>query len=107
MEYIEERDKKRLTDSLASLRAFSRNTNGTQAWDEFQVAFGELGNVVSRLLAKKPQEDVSFSTGLMELDQYADRLRFSPDDDEVRRDFEVSLGNIEYRLKRLFGVGVH
>ncbi len=104
MANVDEQSKRRMSDSLTKLAAFGRNPRDRQAWSEARIALGELGNDAGRLLANKPQEDVAFTSSLTELDGFAENLRDFPAGDEARRHFEVSLGDVEYRLRRLFGV---
>jgi hypothetical protein len=106
MANINEQDKKRITESLIKLVMFGSNPRNEQAWDEARIALGELGSTTGRLLIDKPQEDVALTSSLTELDGFAESLRHSDKDDDIRRHFEVSLGDVEYRVKRLFGVGI-
>ena len=106
MANINEQDKKLMTESLSKLAKFARNAKDKQASDEARIALGELGNIVGRLMANSPQEDVAFTSSLTELDGFVESLRHSPENVEARRRFEVSLGDIEYRVKRLFGVSI-
>jgi hypothetical protein len=104
MANINERDKKRITESLTKLVTFGSNPRNKQAWDEARIALGELGGITGGLLVDKPQEDVALTSSLTELDGFAENLRHSPEDNDTRRHFEVSLGDVEYRVKRLFAV---
>jgi len=95
-----------MADSLTKLVTFGRNPRNRLAWDEARIALGDLGDATGGLLASKPQEDVALTSSLTELDGYADRLRKSPGDKDARNGFELSLGDVEYRIKRLFGVSI-
>jgi len=103
---VDEQSKGRLSESLTKLTTFGRNPRDGQAWDEARMALGELGSVAGRLLADKPQEDVALTSSLTELDGFAESLRGSPEDADARRRFDVSLGDVEYRIKRLFGLAI-
>jgi hypothetical protein len=91
---------------LNRLVAFGRNPEDKMAWNEGRAALGELGDTAGRLLAANEREDVALSSSLSQLDEFMENLRFSPKKEESRGRFEVSLGDVEYRLKRLFGVSV-
>lgn len=106
MANIGDQDRARLSDGLTKLAKFGGDPRHEKAWDEARMAMAELGSVAGKLLADKPQEDVALTSSLTELDGFAESLRFSPEDDEAKRRFEISLGDVEYRLKRLFGVAV-
>ena len=106
MANVDEQSKRLMSESLTKLATFGRNPRDRQAWNEARIALGELGDAAGRLLANKPQEDVAFTSSLTELDGFAENLRDFPEGDEARRHFEVALGDIEYRLRRLFGVAV-
>ena len=103
---VSTQDKKSMTEALKKFVAFGQKPNDKQSWDAARIALGELGSVTSRLLVGKPQEDIALSSSLTELDGFAEGLYRSPKDDEARRRFEVSLGDVEYRINRLFGVNV-
>ncbi len=102
---MNQRSKKLITQSLKQLVSYGANPKTAAAWDEARMALGQLGDTVGQLLANKPQEDVAFSSALSSLDGYAETLRRSPSA-EARNNFELSLGDVEYRVKRLFGVSV-
>ena len=106
MASTEVQDKRLMTESLTKLEKFAMNPRGKQACDEARVALGELGNAVGRLLANRPQEDIAFTSSLTELDGFVESLRYSPEGVEAKRRFDVSPGDTEYRVKRLFGVAV-
>jgi hypothetical protein len=106
MATVDAQNERRITDSLNRLVAFGRNPRDPQAWNEARIALGELGDTAGRLLAGKPQEDASLTSSLTELDGFAENLRNSPANDDARRHFEVSLGDVEYRIKRLFAVSI-
>ena len=106
MPSINEGDRQSLADSLTRLVKFGSSPREGKTWDEARGALGELGSVAGRLLADKPQEDVAFTSSLTELDGFAESLRDSPVDGDAKRRFDVSLGDVEYRIKRLFGVAI-
>lgn len=106
MASIDETSKKRLTDALNKLVAFSGSPNDKQAWSEARAALGDLGEVSGRLLAKNEREDIAFSSSLSQLDEHLESLKFSARDREAKGEFDLSLGDVEYRIKRLFGVAV-
>jgi hypothetical protein len=106
MANIDEQSKKRLTESLNRLVTFGRNPEDKKAWNEARMALGELGDTAGGLLAHNEQEDVALTSSLSQLDGFMESLRFKPKGDEARTQFEVSLGDVEYRIKRLFGVAV-
>jgi hypothetical protein len=106
MDRIDEQSKKRITESLARLVALGRNPGDKKTRDEASIAVGDLGDVAGRLLSSKPQEDVAFSSSLSELGDFIENLRVSPTGEDAQRRFDVSLGDVEYRVKRLFGVTV-
>ena len=106
MPNIDEQSKKRLTEILNRLVTFSRNPEDKNAWDEARIALGELGDTAGRMLALDERENVALTSSLSQLDEFMDGLRFRPKNEEARSHFEVSLGDVEYRIKRLFGVYV-
>ncbi len=106
MANVDEQSKERLLESLTKLAKFGRNPRDGQAWNDARIALGELGDIAGRFLTNRPQEDVAFTSSLTELDGFAENLRDFPEGEEATRHFEVSLGDIEYRVKRLFGVAV-
>jgi hypothetical protein len=103
---VNEQDKKLIAESLTNLVKFGSNPVDKKAWDDARIALGQLGDIAGRLLADKPQEDVALSSSLSELDEFIDGLRHSPKNNDAVREFQVSLGDVEYRMKRLFGVTV-
>ncbi len=106
MANIDEASKKRLTEALYKLIAFRRNFDDKDAWTGARTALGELGEVSGQLLAKNEREDIAFSSSLSQLDEHLESLKFSSKNAEARSEFDLSLGDIEYRIKRLFGVAV-
>ena len=99
-------NQERMADSLTKLVTFGSNPRNKPAWDEARIALGDLGDAAGSLLSSKPQEDVALTSSLTELDGYAEKLRISPGDRDARNGFELSLGDVEYRIKRLFGVSI-
>ncbi len=106
MANIDEASKKRLTDALNKLVAFGRNSDDKKAWTEARAALGDLGEVSGRLLAKNEREDTALASSLSQLDEYMENLRLSSRNQEAKSQFDLSLGDVEYRIKRLFGVAV-
>jgi hypothetical protein len=106
MENINESDKKLITDSLSKLIKFGTNPLDNQSRDQARIALGQIGDISGRLLARKPQEDVALSSSLTELDGFIEKLSNSPRKADAIQEFQISLGDIEYRMKRLFGVTV-
>ena len=106
MANVDEQSKKRLTEDLNKLVAFSHDPEDKKAWNEARTALGELGDTAGGLLAHNEREDVALTSSLTQLDGFMESLRFRPKGDEARTQFEVSLGDVEYRIKRLFGVAV-
>jgi hypothetical protein len=106
MDRIDEQSKKRMTESLTKLAAFGRNPADKKAREEARMAVGDLSDVAGRFLSDKPQEDVAFSSSLSELGDFMDSLRLSSSGEDAQRRFDVALGDVEYRVKRLFGVTI-
>jgi hypothetical protein len=106
MANIDEQSKKRLTEDLNTLVAFGFDPENKKAWDDARAALGDVGDTAGRLLSGNEREDVALSSSLTELDGFMENLRFSPKDRNARDRFEVSLGDVEYRIKRLFGLAV-
>jgi hypothetical protein len=103
---VNEQDKKLIVESVTKLVKFGSNPVDKKAWDDARIALGQLGDITGRLLADKPQEDVALSSSLSGLDEFIENLRHSPNNTDAVREFQVSLGDVEYRMKRLFGVTV-
>ena len=103
---VNEQDKKLITESVTKLVKFGNNPVDKKAWDDARIALGQLGDIAGRLLAEKPQEDVALSASLSGLGEFIENLRYSPKNADSVREFQVSLGDVEYRMKRLFGVTV-
>ncbi len=106
MANIDETSKKRLTEALSKLVAFSRNADDKKAWTEARAALGDLGEVSGRLLSQNEREDIALSSSLSQLDENMENLRLSFRSQEAKGQFDLSLGDVEYRIRRLFGVAV-
>ncbi len=103
---VDEESKQRLVADLGKLITFSSDLGNKQLWNEARIALGELGDTSSRLLAGNTREDLALSASLSELDESVEALRNSYGREDANRQFELSLGDVEYRVKRLFGVSV-
>ncbi len=106
MANIDEASKARLTDDMNKLVAFGRSFDDTKAWTEARTALGDLGEISGRLLAKNEREDIALASSLSQLDERLENLKFSSKNPAARSEFILSLGDVEYRVKRLFGVAV-
>jgi hypothetical protein len=106
MANVDEKSKKQLADSLNRLIAFGRGPEDKNALDNARAALGQIGDTAGRLLSDNEREDIALSSSLTELDGFIENLRLSPTGKNARDHFEVSLGDVEYRIKRLFGVAV-
>lgn len=103
---IDEQDKRRITKCLTMLVIFSHRPKDKQAWNDCRIASSELRDIARSLLAGKTEEDAGITSVLTELDGFAERLRFSPEDDNARRSFEASLEDLIFRIRILFGVDI-
>jgi hypothetical protein len=103
MEIIDAKNSKLFKQSLKRLMAFRDNPRDPAAWEEARIALGQIGDAAGRLLANRPQEDAAFGWSVSELDGCAEALRRAVTED-TRSRFDVSLGDVKYRLQRLFGV---
>jgi len=105
MEVIDAKNSKLFKQGLKRLVAFRDNPKDAAAWEEARIALGQIGDAAGRLLANRPQEDAAFGWSMSELDGCAEGLRRAATEDAKSR-FDVSLGDVKYRLQRLFGVAV-
>ena len=103
---VDEKTKRNIRASLRKLAAFGEDPGTEQSWSEAATAAGALGDTVGKLLNKEPREDTAFATSLTVLLDQAESLRRKPSDQTARDDFNIALGDIKYRVKRLFGVEV-
>ncbi len=106
MANVDRQSKNSLKNSLMKLVTFGKNPRDEDAWMNARMALGELGNIAGNLLVGRAQEDVALSSSLTELDGFAENLHQSPENKDARLHFELSLGDIEYRISRLFRVSV-
>ena len=103
---VDEKSKRNIRASLKKLAAFGDDPGNEQAWNEAASAAGALGDAAGKLLSGQPMEDTAFTTRLTVLVDHAESLRKKPSDRKAREDFNIALGDVRYRVKRLFGVEV-
>ncbi len=101
---IDEQSKQLLTENISKLFLFGRYPRYKQAWNEASIALGILGEITGRLLSGKTKKDIAFTSSLNELNGFAENLHDSPENNVFKRHFELSLGDIEYRMIRLFDI---
>jgi len=103
---LSESTKQSLMQNFKDLAAFGSNPRDDKAWSQASSAIGELGNISVQYLAGNDVEDISFSSGMTRLSEAAEELHRAPKNAENRQDYELALGDICYRLRRIFGVVV-
>lgn len=103
---VDEKSKKSLVESLTKLQSFGQSPRNRKACDDARSAIGEIGFVSGQLLGNDQREDTAMAGRLTELDGYAEALYGAPADKNAKQNFTLTLGDIEYRIKRLFNITV-
>jgi hypothetical protein len=93
-----------LQQNIRYLTAFGSKPKDENSWSNASSAIGEFGNISVKYLAGKDIEDTAFSSSITRLYEAAEDLHRSPKNAETKQNFEIALGDIRYRIKRLFGV---
>jgi hypothetical protein len=102
--HLDESVKQSLKQNIRSLIAFGTDPRENNTWSNASSAIGEFGNISVKYLAGKDVEDIAFSSSMTRLYEAAEDLHRSPRDANAKQNFDIALGDIQYRIKRLFGV---
>ncbi len=103
---LSENAKQSLMQNFQDLRAFGSDPQDKNKWSRASSAIGELGNISVKYLAGHDIEDIPFSSSMTRLSEAVEDLHRSPDKEAARQDYELALGDIRYRIRRIFGVVV-
>lgn len=103
---IDERSKRSIRACLRALVAFSQASRDEQSWNDARTALGTLGDTAGKLLSRQPREDAAFSSSLTAVYEAAEGMRKTPPPEKARENLDIVLGDVKYRVKRLFGIEV-
>jgi hypothetical protein len=103
---IDKQSKNSITDNITKLVRFGLNPRDKSTWKEAVTALVELKDTTNQRLIDQDEKEISFSSIFNELCYSIESLYFSPESEVALRDFETSLGGVEYRIKRLFGIDI-
>jgi hypothetical protein len=93
-----------LKQNIKHLAAFGEDPRDNNKWSNARSAIGDFGNISVKYLAGNDVEDIAFSSGVTRLYEAAEDLHKAPKGMEAKQNFDIALGDIRYRIKRLFGV---